>query len=190
MRGPRGYDGAKKVVGRKRVLMVDAQGHILALSVVPANVQDRDTLPALDAGKEQLAEPAPGAPGWGLHGRTLPGVVSLARHAPSRRREGAGPEGLRRPRAALAGRAHPRMVQPLGWVAARARRAPRRRDRTPLLRCLPDRSQRSQQARVRSTNQTGSQAAQGRPDADGRRTGGRSARGVPRLAPPAAPRPP
>lgn len=53
VRGPRGYDGAKKVVGRKRVLMVDAEGHILALSVVPANVQDRDTLPALDAGKEQ-----------------------------------------------------------------------------------------------------------------------------------------
>jgi len=52
-RGPRGYDGAKKVVGRKRVAMVDAKGHLLALAVVPANVQDRDTLPALDDGKEQ-----------------------------------------------------------------------------------------------------------------------------------------
>jgi transposase len=31
--------------------LVDAEGHILALAVVPANVQDRDTLPALDDGK-------------------------------------------------------------------------------------------------------------------------------------------
>jgi transposase len=53
VRGPRGYDGAKKLVGRKRVALVDAEGHILALAVVPANVQDRDTLLALDDGKEQ-----------------------------------------------------------------------------------------------------------------------------------------
>ncbi|WP_373322038.1 transposase [Methylobacterium dankookense] len=52
VRGPRGYDGAKKLVGRKRVALVDAEGHVLALAVVPANVQDRDTLPALDDGKE------------------------------------------------------------------------------------------------------------------------------------------
>jgi putative transposase len=51
VRGPRGYDGAKKLVGRKRVALVDAGGHLLALAVVPASVQDRDTLPALDAGK-------------------------------------------------------------------------------------------------------------------------------------------
>lgn len=53
VRGPRGYDGAKKLVGRKRVALVDAEGHVLALAVVPANVQDRDTLLALDDGKEQ-----------------------------------------------------------------------------------------------------------------------------------------
>ncbi len=53
VRGPRGYDGAKKVVGRNRVALVDAEGHVLALTVVPANVQDRDTLPALDDGKEK-----------------------------------------------------------------------------------------------------------------------------------------
>ncbi|TXM64663.1 transposase [Methylobacterium sp. WL120] len=52
VRGPRSYDGAKKLVGRKRVVLVDAEGHVLALAVVPANVQDRDTLPALDDGKE------------------------------------------------------------------------------------------------------------------------------------------
>ena len=51
VRGPRGYDAGKKVLGRKRVALVDAEGHPLAIAVVPASVQDRDTLPALDAGK-------------------------------------------------------------------------------------------------------------------------------------------
>lgn len=51
VRGPRGYDAGKKIWGRKRVALVDADGHWLAVAVVPASVQDRDTLPALDAGK-------------------------------------------------------------------------------------------------------------------------------------------
>jgi putative transposase len=51
VRGPRGYDAAKKVLGRKRVALVDADGNWLAVAVVPASVQDRDALPALDAGK-------------------------------------------------------------------------------------------------------------------------------------------
>src|SRR5215213_9483969 len=51
VRGPRGYDAAKGVVGRKRVALVDAEGHWLAVAVVPASVQDRDTLEALEAGK-------------------------------------------------------------------------------------------------------------------------------------------
>ena len=51
VRGARGYDAGKKVWGRKRVALVDAAGHWLAVAVVPASVQDRDTLPALDAGK-------------------------------------------------------------------------------------------------------------------------------------------
>jgi putative transposase len=51
VRGPRGYDPAKRVLGRKRVALVDAEGHWLAIAVVPASVQDRDALPALDAGK-------------------------------------------------------------------------------------------------------------------------------------------
>ena len=44
--GPRGFDAHKKVKGRKRVLLTDAEGLIQALRVVPASVQDRDT-PAL-----------------------------------------------------------------------------------------------------------------------------------------------
>ena len=51
VRGPRGYDAAKKMVGRKRVALVDGDGAVLAVAVVPANVQDRDCLEALSAGK-------------------------------------------------------------------------------------------------------------------------------------------
>ena len=39
------------MLGRKRVALVDADGTWLAVAVVPASVQDRDTLEALDAGK-------------------------------------------------------------------------------------------------------------------------------------------
>src|SRR5512133_615042 len=51
VRGPRGYDAGKKVLGRKRLALVDADGNWLAVNVLPASVQDRDTLPALDAGQ-------------------------------------------------------------------------------------------------------------------------------------------
>jgi putative transposase len=50
VRRPRGYDAAKRLVGRKRVAMVDADANWLAV-VVPASVQERDTLPALDQDK-------------------------------------------------------------------------------------------------------------------------------------------
>jgi putative transposase len=53
VRGPRGFDAGKKVEGRERVLMADAGGFPLALPVVPASVQDRDRLPALDGAKER-----------------------------------------------------------------------------------------------------------------------------------------
>src|SRR5262245_18112845 len=39
--GPRGYDGAEKLCGRKRHLLVDTLGLVL-LVVTAANVQDRD----------------------------------------------------------------------------------------------------------------------------------------------------
>lgn len=38
------------MVGRKRVALVDADGVWLAVATVPASVQERDTLPALDGG--------------------------------------------------------------------------------------------------------------------------------------------
>lgn len=40
--GPRGYDGGKKVVGRKRHALVDTDGRLLVAQIGPANVQDRD----------------------------------------------------------------------------------------------------------------------------------------------------
>jgi putative transposase len=42
MGGPRGYDAGKKVKGRKRHLLVDVLGLVLAVLVLAANVQDRD----------------------------------------------------------------------------------------------------------------------------------------------------
>ena len=47
---PRGCDPARLMVGRKRVALVDADGVWLAINTVPASVQERDTLPALDVG--------------------------------------------------------------------------------------------------------------------------------------------
>lgn len=43
--GPKGFDAGKKVKGRKRHLVVDTLGLLLAVVVHPANVQDRDGAP-------------------------------------------------------------------------------------------------------------------------------------------------
>ena len=40
--GERGYDGAKKLVRRKRHILVDTEGLLLAVNVHPANIMDRD----------------------------------------------------------------------------------------------------------------------------------------------------
>jgi putative transposase len=39
--GPRGYDGAKKVSGRKRHILVDTEGTLLKACVHPADIHDR-----------------------------------------------------------------------------------------------------------------------------------------------------
>ena len=49
MGGPRGYDGGKKIKGRKRHLLVDTQGKLLKNKVHPADIHDR-------AGAELLLE--------------------------------------------------------------------------------------------------------------------------------------
>jgi putative transposase len=40
--GPHGYDAGKKVNGRKRHVLVDTLGLLLAVVVLPGNIQDRD----------------------------------------------------------------------------------------------------------------------------------------------------
>jgi transposase len=45
--GPRGYDAAKKIKGRKRHIAVDTLGLPLKCQVTPADVQDRDALAPL-----------------------------------------------------------------------------------------------------------------------------------------------
>jgi putative transposase len=40
--GPHGYDGGKKVNGRKRHVLVDTLGLLLKVVVHPANIQDRE----------------------------------------------------------------------------------------------------------------------------------------------------
>lgn len=45
--GPRGYDAGKKIKGRKRHLLTDTTGLLIAAIVHPADVQDRDGAPPL-----------------------------------------------------------------------------------------------------------------------------------------------
>jgi len=47
--GPRGYDGGKKIVGRKRHIVVDVEGSPIVVEVHEASVQDRDGAPAVIA---------------------------------------------------------------------------------------------------------------------------------------------
>ena len=45
--GPRGYDAGKKIKGRKRHILTDTSGHLVAAVVHPADIQDRDGAPLL-----------------------------------------------------------------------------------------------------------------------------------------------
>jgi transposase len=45
--GPRGYDAGKKVKGRKRHILTDTVGHLVAAKVHAADIQDRDGAPRL-----------------------------------------------------------------------------------------------------------------------------------------------
>jgi transposase len=52
--GPRGYDGGKKINGRKRHLLVDTQGLILRALVHPADLADREGAKLLAPLRDQL----------------------------------------------------------------------------------------------------------------------------------------
>jgi transposase len=45
--GPRGYDAGKKINGRKRHILTDTAGHLVAAQVHAADIQDRDGAPHL-----------------------------------------------------------------------------------------------------------------------------------------------
>jgi hypothetical protein len=47
VRGPRGFDGAKKIDGIKRHIVVDTLGLLVAVLVTAASVQDRSAVPRL-----------------------------------------------------------------------------------------------------------------------------------------------
>jgi putative transposase len=51
--GPRGYDGGKKVSGRKRHLLVDTLGLVLRADVHTADLQERATVPRLLGGADR-----------------------------------------------------------------------------------------------------------------------------------------
>lgn len=55
--GPSGYDAAKQIKGRKRHVLVDTLGLILAVFVTPANIQERE-------GGQGVLEPALGFLKW------------------------------------------------------------------------------------------------------------------------------
>jgi transposase len=52
--GPRGYDAAKKVKGRKRHILSDTCGLLVGAEVHPADVQDRDGAPLVVEAIHQL----------------------------------------------------------------------------------------------------------------------------------------
>jgi len=53
--GPKGYDAAKKIKGRKRHLVTDTLGLVLAVMVTAASVQDRDAaLPVVELAKQKV----------------------------------------------------------------------------------------------------------------------------------------
>jgi putative transposase len=52
--GPRGFDAGKKIMGRKRHIVTDTQGHLVGLVVQPANIQDRNGGPGVLASIRSL----------------------------------------------------------------------------------------------------------------------------------------
>src|SRR3989440_2173871 len=52
--GPRGYDAAKKIKGRKRHILTDTGGHLVGAQVHTADIQDRDGAPDLLASIRHL----------------------------------------------------------------------------------------------------------------------------------------
>ena len=64
--GERGYDGGKKSQGTQRHLLVDTEGHLLAVLVEAANRGDREGALGALVGQQALARVTEGVGGSGL----------------------------------------------------------------------------------------------------------------------------
>ena len=122
--GPRGYDAHKKIKGRKRVLMIDTQGDPLGVRVVPADIQDRDTLRTLAPDLDLPCLPPPGLARPRLRRRRSVRFPSASRHRRRDRRH-PGPQGLPGRAPPLEGRADLRLPAALPAPARRRRDEPR-----------------------------------------------------------------
>ena len=81
--GPRGYDAGKKIKGRKRFLSIDTLGLVLALAILPANVQDRDGAKSvLAALKASFTRATKVWADGGLAGRLVAWVAGLRSRRP------------------------------------------------------------------------------------------------------------
>jgi putative transposase len=121
--GVRGYDGAKKVSGRKRHVLTDTQGLVLRATVHRADLQDRAAVPLVLAGaREQFPRLAHVwvDQGYTGSGRTwieanLGWTVEVVQH-PRR------PRGMWLPEGAVINRTLWAALYPRGWRGALPRR--------------------------------------------------------------------
>jgi putative transposase len=124
MGGPRGYDGGKKINGRKRHLLVDTQGTLLKNKVHPADIHDRAGAELLLKGLQHLfpaigliwADTASWAEGLAPEGTGLAlihpaALVDRWRLDTGRRGAADAPERLSGARTQMGGRANDRLAQ-------------------------------------------------------------------------------
>ena len=91
--GPHGYDGAKKLSGRKRHLLVDTAGLLLKVVVHPANLLDREGAKLVVAGlnaqfpriQRLWADQGYAGPVATWIQETLGWAVTIVRHRPTSR---------------------------------------------------------------------------------------------------------
>ena len=110
-----GYDGAKRKRGSKLHMAVDTLGHLLALHVTPANVDDRAEIGRLtDAIQEATGESRhPCLRRSGLHRRDGGRSCQAARHCVGSRQIAGGQTGFRAAAQAVGGRTVVRMGDPM-----------------------------------------------------------------------------
>ena len=95
--GPRGYDAGKKIKGRKRHILTDTNGLLVAATVHAADIQDRDgAVPLLASIRRPVPLAAPRLRRWRLCRRQAGDRAGRARHAGRWRSSSApiSPEGF------------------------------------------------------------------------------------------------